>query len=82
MSLNEEMPQDTDQDPQVETRPLWVRCDLCDDFICTRHEQHAHDCTCPSVDWFAEYNFWPYDQSDDQFTGDPDDLDNGAWEDE
>ncbi len=37
-------------------RPLWVRCD-CGNFWCTKHQTHAHDCDCPSVD---EMDFDPY----------------------
>jgi site-specific DNA-cytosine methylase len=31
-------------------RPLWIPCPCCENFWCVRHQQHAHDCECPSID--------------------------------
>jgi hypothetical protein len=38
-------------------RPAWVRCPDCDDFLCTIHGGHVHDCDCPTID---ELDFDPY----------------------
>jgi hypothetical protein len=40
-------------------KPLWVPCDMCGDFICTKHQMHVSDCDCPGVD---ELKFWPYEE--------------------
>jgi hypothetical protein len=33
---------------------IWVRCETCDNFWCTIHEMHVHDCPCPPVEeWWA-----------------------------
>lgn len=32
--------------------PAWIPCPACDDFWCTIHREHAHDCRCPhQTDW-------------------------------
>lgn len=31
--------------------PLWQRCDCCENYWCNRHQQHAHDCPCPSIEY-------------------------------
>lgn len=32
--------------------PIWVRCDGCEDWYCTRHDAHVYDCECPEIqDW-------------------------------
>jgi hypothetical protein len=32
--------------------PLWVKCDECEEFLCTLHRLHVSDCACPSIeDW-------------------------------
>lgn len=42
--------------------PAWIKCDCCDDYICTIHVgQHAYDCTCPHIEVWAENNLCPYD---------------------
>ena len=34
---------------------VWIRCEMCEDFWCTRHEQHAGDCPCPPIDdWISQ----------------------------
>lgn len=34
---------------------MWVRCGGCDDFYCTRHDAHVHDCDCPEIqDWESD----------------------------
>ena len=42
----------------------WVRCDSCDDFLCTIHGVHVHDCPCPTIDTWAEYELHPYSPCD------------------
>ncbi len=27
----------------------WIPCDGCEDYWCTLHEKHAHDCACPAL---------------------------------
>ena len=31
-----------------------VPCDMCDDFWCTRHQQHVYDCKCPPLEAWIE----------------------------
>jgi hypothetical protein len=38
----------------------WVRCEDCDDFICTLHDMHAYDCSCPAIEEWAEVLDDPY----------------------
>ena len=33
--------------------PAWMPCPDCDNFICTIHKQHAHDCECPAIEEWA-----------------------------
>jgi hypothetical protein len=41
--------------------PSWIPCpDGCSDAYCVQHEQHAHECDCPSIDEWAEHDVWPY----------------------
>jgi DNA (cytosine-5)-methyltransferase 1 len=35
----------------------WVRCECCDDFVCTIHGEHVYDCECPPID---EWDSDPY----------------------
>jgi DNA (cytosine-5)-methyltransferase 1 len=37
--------------------PAWIKCPCCENYLCTIHEMHAHDCTCPAV---AEWQTSPY----------------------
>lgn len=33
--------------------PAWIRCDMCDDYLCTIHEgEHVSDCACPPLDYW------------------------------
>jgi DNA (cytosine-5)-methyltransferase 1 len=44
---------------ETEDRTIWERCACCDEWWCNLHEQHAHDCDCPSVeDWDGDVD--PY----------------------
>ena len=36
----------------------WVPCPLCDEWLCTLHQQHVSDCPCPPVE---EWTTDPYD---------------------
>ena len=34
--------------------PCWYRCACCDDYQCSIHKMHVHDCVCPSIEeWFS-----------------------------
>lgn len=35
----------------------WIKCDSCEDYICTIHRTHAHDCDCPPIE---EWKYNPY----------------------
>jgi hypothetical protein len=36
-------------------RPAWVACPCCEDYLCTIHGMHAHECPCPEVsEWEAD----------------------------
>lgn len=40
------------------TRPAaWIRCPCCENFFCTIHKMHAHDCQCPPIE---EWKVDPY----------------------
>lgn len=41
-------------------RPLWVQCECCEDFICTKHKMHAWECDCPEIDVLAKKGIYPY----------------------
>lgn len=39
----------------------WEKCDCCDDYICNFHVgQHAFECSCPTIDQWAEHDLSPY----------------------
>jgi hypothetical protein len=40
--------------------PSWIECPDCDELFCVQHQEHAHDCDCPSIDEWAEHDVWPY----------------------
>lgn len=40
-----------------QTLPAWVPCPCCEDFLCTIHQMHAHDCECPGIE---EWETDPY----------------------
>lgn len=32
--------------------PAWIRCEMCEDWLCTFHNMHVYDCSCPAIeDW-------------------------------
>jgi hypothetical protein len=37
--------------------PAWIPCPRCDNFWCTIHGEHVHDCPCPEV---GEWSCDPY----------------------
>lgn len=39
---------------------IWVKCIDCDEFWCNVHRTHVHDCACPNVEQFLEWNLDPY----------------------
>lgn len=42
-------------------RPAWVVCpDGCDDYVCTRHDLHTADCSCPPLEDWIERGDDPY----------------------
>lgn len=38
----------------------WIPCECCENFLCTIHGTHAHDCECPPID---EWDIDPYSES-------------------
>lgn len=45
---------------RIEIKPIWERCNCCDDFICNLHEVHVYDCACPEIDVWIELTIDPY----------------------
>ena len=48
--------------PPAPEMPAWVRCECCDDFLCTIHGVHVADCSCPDIDTWALRGMDPYTQ--------------------
>ncbi len=44
----------------VLTPPAWMPCTCCDEWICTIHAEHVHDCDCPPIESWIEVNSDPY----------------------
>ncbi len=44
-------------EPDDDPIPAWVPCDNCDEWYCTIHGEHVHDCPCPPID---EWEYDPY----------------------
>lgn len=42
----------------------WIKCDSCDDYWCTQHEEHAYDCRCPGIEEWYEEGLDPYEGDD------------------
>lgn len=41
--------------PETAATPAWVRCEDCDDYVCTIHRQHTADCPCPPIEeWVVD----------------------------
>ncbi len=41
----------------LETMPAWIRCECCEDYLCTIHLRHAYECPCEEV---SEWSTDPY----------------------
>lgn len=41
-------------------KPIWYRCEDCENFLCSIHGIHAHDCDCPSLEEWDEAGIDPY----------------------
>jgi len=39
----------------------WKECAMCQDYICTIHEEHVSDCECPGIGTWVEAGYSPYD---------------------
>jgi len=35
---------------KIKDWPAWVKCPCCENFFCTIHRMHVHDCACPEID--------------------------------
>jgi hypothetical protein len=44
----------------VISKPAWVRCDCCEDFLCTIHGGHVYDCKCKPIEWWVKKDIDPY----------------------
>jgi DNA (cytosine-5)-methyltransferase 1 len=40
--------------------PAWQPCEMCDEFICNIHHEHAFECDCPPIDEWVEHDIFPY----------------------
>ncbi len=38
--------------------PAWIPCPDCDNFLCSIHRLHAHECECPSIEEWGDVD--PY----------------------
>ena len=41
------------------TPPAWIPCPCCDNFLCTIHDTHVHDCDCPPIEEWQEDPYKP-----------------------
>jgi len=48
-------------------KPVWEKCDMCDDFICNVHQSHVYDCECPGIEFWVDHEVWPYDLTVDEY---------------
>ena len=48
---------------QDKNTPCWTVCEMCEDYICNIHDDHAADCPCEGVEWWEERGMWPYETS-------------------
>jgi hypothetical protein len=44
-------------DEAIEALPTWIPCPCCENYLCTVHMTHAHECQCPSIE---EWSTDPY----------------------
>ena len=40
--------------------PAWTPCHQCENFLCSIHGGHAHDCSCPPLEVWDELGINPY----------------------
>ena len=50
-------------DEAVENSAAWVPCPECENYLCTIHRTHAHECECPPIE---EWDSDPYERSGGQ----------------
>lgn len=41
--------------------PCWEPCQQCDEHWCNFHDEHAHDCACPPIEWWVALGLYPYE---------------------
>ena len=63
MTLEETLKANTVAADYQWNQPAWMKCDCCDDFLCTIHGDHAADCPCPPIDVWSLYGKSPYHDS-------------------
>jgi hypothetical protein len=39
--------------------PAWEKCPCCENYLCTIHGEHAHDCRCPPIEEWSESPYEP-----------------------
>ena len=44
----------------MESVPIWVPCQLCEDYLCREHGMHVCDCPCPPIDEWVDRGVDPY----------------------
>jgi hypothetical protein len=37
----------------------WIPCPCCDDYLCTIHGEHVHDCPCPPIEEWEDDPYTP-----------------------
>ena len=42
-----------------QTAPAWILCPCCDAYLCTIHDMHVHDCTCPPIEEWHQSPYLP-----------------------
>ncbi len=50
------------------SRPMWVKCEACDDYFCALHMEHVFECDCAAYEDMLEQGVDPYED------GAPDDV--------
>lgn len=46
----------------IRRQAAWIRCDLCEDFFCTIHDEHVADCPYPGIEEWADMGIDPYSE--------------------
>ena len=44
---------------KAQQAPAWIKCPCCDAYLCTIHDMHAHDCSCPPIEEWDEDPYKP-----------------------